>query len=137
MFRSVPPALLVAVVLVIVIAATLMMAHLIGPEKDGDAAADPAATSPRAFLERQWDLVREGDVGGLRATFTPRLRERIGEAALRRIETRLPPRDALVGLVEEVPGAPGTVRVSTAAGERLTTLVLTPEGWQADALWFE
>jgi hypothetical protein len=135
MNRPIPPLFFVGVFLIILIAAVLMLANLIGHQEP------PVANStPEDALALQLALVAEGNTAALRLTFTEELRASITaevvEAARSAHEGVT--LEALVGKIEreQTPEGVEKALVLRPDGSLLTQLLLVDGEWQADTVWF-
>ncbi len=111
----------------------LVLALLVGL---GGAARADALADARIFIGMQLELIKAGDVDGVRAGMTDRLRDKVTGEALAQAKQRL----AGVTIDDLVAAAvaKGTaVSVKTKAGRTLTTLVQVAGKWKADTLWFK
>jgi len=95
-----------------------------------------ALADAKAFIGSQVDLIKKGDVDGLKKTFTARLQDRITADNVKKAggEVSKYTIDDLVAAVEEKDGA---LKIKMKNGRTLTTLVKDGGGWKADTVWFK
>jgi len=94
-----------------------------------------ALTIARNFIAAQVERIKAGDLEGVKAGLTNRLKDRVTAEALAATRTQLAPMtiDDLVASVEDNDGG---VKVKMKTGRTLTTLVQVGDAWKADTLWF-
>jgi hypothetical protein len=100
------------------------------------ARADELAEA-RAFIARQVEQIKNGDVTALRAGFTRRLRDRITDAAVKKAREGELRSLALDELVASVASRDGGLKIKMKNGRTLTTLLREDGRWAADTLWFK
>jgi len=136
MNRPIPPILLVGVFLLIVIAAVLMLGHVISRQH-----AEQPRSTPDQAIALQLALLKEGNAVGLRLTCVEDLRAQITEDAVNKARSAWADvtKESLVGSVVEDEVEAGQARgvtVHTRSGVVLTHLVLVKGEWLATSLWF-
>jgi hypothetical protein len=101
--------------------------------------ADADEPDPRREIAAQLQLLKAGDAEGLKAHFTPRLRDRITKDAV----TEAGPEIGAISLDELVATVTygewegrKTAKIGMKNGRSLTTLVLVDGRWLADTVWF-
>ncbi len=106
---------------------------------DSKSGADALKASPKESIAYQFDLLKNGDVDGLKRCFTARLRDRITAEAVEKGKSEADKYtlDDLVASVEmgEDEGQ-RTAKIMMANGRTLTVLVQTDGEWLADTIWF-
>jgi len=135
MSRPLSPIVLIAIFLAVVIAAVLMFSIVLARQDE------PATSTPHDALALQLALIRDGDVVGLRLTFTERLRPSITREAVEAARPGL----AQVGIADlvsevrerELEGGGREALLVMPEGRTLTRLVLVGGNWLADTVWFE
>jgi hypothetical protein len=90
----------------------------------------------RAFIGKQAELIKKGDVAGLKAGLTSRLQERITRenvvAAQKQLGTV-----TIDELVASVTPGKDSLKIKMKNGRSLTTLVKVDGKWLADTVWFK
>ena len=99
------------------------------------ARADDLAEA-RAFIGKQVEQIKKGDVAGLKAGFTKRLQEKITEANVKKAQKELGTM-TLDDLVASVAANKDSLKVKMKNGRSLTTLVKVDGKWLADTVWFK
>jgi len=99
------------------------------------ARADELADA-KAFIGKQVELIKKGDVAGLKAGFTSRLQDKITEDNVKKAQKQLGSMtiDDLVGAAE---GKGDSIKIKMKNGRTLTTLVKQGGKWLADTIWFK
>ena len=97
---------------------------------------DPRLAPVRALIEKQVELIKAGDLDGLRASVTARLQERVTAPGVQSAVKNLGSMtiDDLVASVEAV--GPG-LKIKMKNGRTLTTLMSEDGLWKADTIWFK
>lgn len=109
-----------------------------GGGKAGGASAG-GGSDARAALAEQLARLVAGDAEGLKACFTPRLRDRITPevvAEAREEAASMTMDDLWASSEEQVVDGVKTVKVTMKNGRTLTTLVQSDGRWLADTIWF-
>jgi hypothetical protein len=90
----------------------------------------------KAFIGKQVELIKAGDVKTLKAGFTKRLQDKITEANVKKAQAEVGkmPIDELVGTAT---AGKGTLKIKMKNGRTLTTLVKVDGAWAADTVWFK
>ena len=99
------------------------------------ARADDLADA-RAFIGKQVEQIKKGDVASLKAGFTKRLQEKITEANVKKAQKELGTM-TLDDLVASVAPTKDSLKVKMKNGRSLTTLVKVDGKWLADTVWFK
>jgi hypothetical protein len=99
-----------------------------------EARADALAEA-RAFIATQVGQIQAGDVAGLKAGFTDRLKDRITAEAVARARKEAG-RYTLADLVHAVQPSGADLKIKMKNGRTLTTLVKVKGAWKADTIWF-
>ena len=99
------------------------------------AVADDLADA-KTVIGKQLELIKKGDVAGLKSGFTARLQEKITDANVKAAQKEMS-KYTLEDLVEKVEGKGTSVKVKMKGGRTLTTLVKTDGKWLADTVWFK
>jgi hypothetical protein len=113
------------------------------PAERGEAAVGgvaTVATGPKEAIAAQFELLKKGDVEGLRTWFTERVRADITAEAVEkgRAEAGAYTLDDLAASIDvEEMGGRKTAKVKMKNGRTLTTLILTDGRWKADTIWFK
>lgn len=106
---------------------------------DSKSSADALKSSPKDSIAYQFELLKQGDVDGLKRCFTERLRDRITAEAVEKGKSEAGnyTLDDLVASVEmgEDEGNK-TAKIKMKNGRTLTTLIETDGEWLADTIWF-
>jgi len=100
----------------------------------GTAFAD-ALGDAKTFIGKQVELIKAGDVNGLKAGFTDRLKDRVTAEGVQKAQKELP-KYTLDDLVASVEDKGDSVKVKMKNGRTLTTLVKVGGAWKADTIWF-
>ncbi len=100
------------------------------------ARADDAADA-KAFIAKQVEQIKKGDVAGLKAGFTMRLQEKITETNVKKAAGQVAkmPIDELVFAVAAA--GKDSLKIKMKNGRTLTTLVRVDGHWAADTVWFK
>lgn len=101
----------------------------------GPAAADDLADA-KAAISKQVELIKAGDVAGLKAHFTKRLQDRITEANVKGAQKQTD-KITLDELVASVAPGKDSLKIKMKNGRTLTTLVKVDGKWLADTIWFK
>ncbi len=99
------------------------------------ARADELADA-RGFIGKQVELLKKGDVAGLKAGFTARLHDKITEENVKKGQKQIGTM-ALDELVSSVALSGSSLKVKMKNGRTLTTLVKVDGKWAADTVWFK
>ena len=99
------------------------------------AIADDLADA-KTVIGKQLELIKKGDVAGLKAGFTARLQDKITEANVKAAQKDVA-KYTIADLVETVEAKGGSVKIKMKGGRTLTTLVKTDGKWLADTVWFK
>jgi hypothetical protein len=99
------------------------------------ARADDLADA-KAFISKQADLIKKGDVAGLKAGFTKRLQDKITEANVKKAQKQVGEM-TIDDLVASVAAGKDTLKIKMKNGRTLTTLVKVDGKWAADTVWFK
>jgi hypothetical protein len=90
----------------------------------------------KAFITRQAEQIKNGDVAGLKDGFTPRLKDKITEANVKKAQAELG-KMTIDDLVASVAAGKDSLKIKMKNGRTLTTLVKTDGKWLADTIWFK
>ncbi|MDQ3335840.1 MAG: hypothetical protein M4D80_11790 [Myxococcota bacterium] len=99
------------------------------------AAADDLADA-KALIGKQLELVKKGDVAGLKPGFSARQQEKITEATVKAAQKEAV-KYTLDDLVEKVESKEGGIKIKMKGGRTLTTLIKVDGKWVADTVWFK
>src|ERR1041385_237385 len=99
------------------------------------ARADDLADA-KAFISKQVDLIKKGDVAGLKAGFTQRLQDKITEANVKKAHGELG-KMTIDDLVASVSPGKDSLKIKMKNGRTLTTLVKVDGKWLADTVWIK
>jgi hypothetical protein len=100
------------------------------------ARADDLANA-KAFIGSQVELIKKGDVDGLKAGFTKRLQDKITADNVKKGQQQLG-KMTLADLVASVaPVGKDGLKVKMKNGRTLTTLLKVDGKWLADTVWFK
>jgi len=99
------------------------------------ARADELADA-KAFIGKQAELIKKGDVAGLKAGFTKRLQDRVTEANVKKAQKEIGAM-TIDDLVASVAPNKDTIKIKMKNGRTLTTLVKVDGKWFADTVWFK
>ena len=101
----------------------------------GAARADDLADT-KALIGRQLEQIKKGDVAGLKAGFTDRVKDKVTAEKVKKAAPDL--EEATVDdLVASVAAADGGLKIKMKSGRTLTTLVKVDGKWKADTIWFK
>jgi hypothetical protein len=91
----------------------------------------------KAFIGKQVELLKKGDVAGLKVGFTKRLQDKITDENVKKGQKQLDEMklDDLVASV--APSGKDSLKIKMKNGRTLTTLVKTNGKWLADTVWFK
>jgi len=97
---------------------------------------DPRIVPVKALISKQVELIKAGDVEGMRAMVTDRIKDRVLLTGLQSAIKNLGSMtiDDLVASVESVGEG---IKIKMKNGRTLTTLVQVGQDWKADTLWFK
>ena len=97
---------------------------------------DPRILPVKALISKQVELIKAGDVEGMRAMVTDRIKDRVVLTGLQSAIKNLGSMtiDDLVASVESVGEG---IKIKMKNGRTLTTLVQVGQDWKADTLWFK
>lgn len=91
----------------------------------------------RALIGAQLDMIKKGDVNGLKPGFTKRLQDKVNEANVKAAQKEAE-KFTVNDLVEKIePKGKDSIKVKMKGGRTLTTLVKVDGKWQADTIWFK
>ncbi len=99
------------------------------------ARADDLADA-RTFIGKQAELIKKGDVAGLKAGFTKRLQDKITDENVKKGQKQIGTM-TLDDLVASVAGSGDSLKIKMKNGRTLTTLVKVDGKWAADTVWFK
>jgi hypothetical protein len=94
-----------------------------------------AVADAKAFIGKQVQLIKAGDVNGVKAGVTERLRDRVTTDGLEKAQKDLG-KMTLDDLVAGVEDKGDSMKVKMKNGRTLTTLVKVGGEWKADTIWF-
>ena len=98
------------------------------------AAIADALGDARAFIGKQVELIKAGDVNGVKAGFTDRLKDRVTAERVQKAKAEVA-KVTLDDLVAGVEDKGDSVKVKMKNGRTLTTLVKVGGAWKADTIW--
>jgi hypothetical protein len=99
------------------------------------ARADDLADA-KAFITKQVELIKKGDVAGLKAGVTKRLQDKITDANVKKAQGQVD-KMTIDDLVASVAAGKDSLKIKMKNGRTLTTLVKTDGAWLADTVWFK
>ena len=99
------------------------------------ARADDLADA-KAFIGKQVEQIKKGDVAGLKAGFTARLQDKITDANVKAAQKEVE-KYKLDDLVVSVEKKGDGLKIKMKGGRSLTTLVKVDKKWAADTVWFK
>jgi hypothetical protein len=99
------------------------------------ARADDLADA-KAFITQQVELIKKGDVAGLKAGFTARLQDKITDENVKKGQKQVGAM-TLDDLVASVTAGKDELKIKMKNGRTLTTLVKVGGKWAADTVWFK
>ena len=99
------------------------------------ASADDTSDA-KAFITKQVEQIKKGDVAGLKAGFTPRLQDKITDANVKKGADQVG-KMSIDELVSSVISSKDQMKIKMKNGRTLTTLVKTDGKWFADTVWFK
>ena len=99
------------------------------------AAADDMADA-KALIGKQLEMIKKGDVAGLKPGFSARQQDKITEANVKAAKKEAE-KYTLADLVEKVESKNGTIKIKMKGGRTLTTLIKVDGKWVADTVWFK
>ncbi len=90
----------------------------------------------KAFISKQVDQIKQGDVAGLKAGFTARLQDKITKD---KVDTAAKQVGSMTidELVASATAGKDSLKIKMKNGRTLTTLVKVGGAWKADTLWFK
>ena len=93
-------------------------------------------STPKASIASQFELLKAGDVEGLKACFTDRLKDKITAESVKKGQGETA-KYTLEDLVDKVEQGKGTAKIKMKNGRTLTTLIEKDGKWYADTIWFK
>jgi hypothetical protein len=99
------------------------------------AAADDLADA-KALIGKQLEMIKKGDVAGLKPGFSARQQDKITEANVKAAQKEAV-KFTLADLVEKVESKGGNIKIKMKGGRTLTTLIKVNGKWVADTVWFK
>jgi hypothetical protein len=99
------------------------------------AAADDMADA-KALIGKQLELIKKGDVAGLKPGFSARQQDKITEANVKAAQKEAA-KYTLADLVDKVETKEGGIKIKMKSGRTLTTLIKVDGKWVADTVWFK
>lgn len=99
------------------------------------AMADDLADA-RTLIGGQLEMIKKGDVAGLKPGFTKRLQDKVNDANVKAAQKEAE-KFTVNDLVEKVEPKGKDLKVKMKGGRTLTTLVKVDGKWQADTIWFK
>lgn len=123
----------------------LLSALLLGVASCGEPSAsatgsNAAPATPKAAIAQQLEQIKAGDVAGLKANMTERVRDKVTPEVVDKAKEQAAKMtiDDLVASVEDgMDGANKTAKITMKNGRTLTTLVQVDGRWLADTIWFK
>ena len=110
--------------------AVLVLGVLVVPARADDLA------DAKAFITKQTELLKKGDVAGLKAGFTKRLQDKITDANVKKGQKQLG-ETTIDDLVASVAAGKDSLKIKMKNGRTPTTLVKVDGKWLADTVWFK
>jgi hypothetical protein len=110
----------------------LVLALLVMPRT---ARADDLADA-KAFIAKQVDQIKAGDVDKLKSGFTKRLQDKITADKVKAAQKQVGSM-SIDELVASVAASKDSLKIKMKGGRTLTTLVKVDGAWYADTLWFK
>jgi len=99
------------------------------------ARADDLADA-KAFIGKQVEQIKAGDVAGLKTGFTTRVAGKVTEANVKAAQAQVG-KMPLDELVASVAAGKDSLKIKMKNGRTLTTLVKVGGKWAADTVWFK
>lgn len=99
------------------------------------AAADDLADA-KALIGKQLEMIKKGDVDGLKPGFSARQQEKITAANVKAAQKEAK-KYTLGDLVDKVESKDGNIKIKMKSGRTLTTLIKVDGKWVADTVWFK
>lgn len=99
------------------------------------ARADDLADA-KAFITKQVEQIKKGDVAGLKAGFTKRLTDKITDENVKKAQGQVG-KMTIDELVASVAAGKDSLKIKMKNGRTLTTLVKVDGAWLADTVWFK
>jgi hypothetical protein len=99
------------------------------------AAADDLADA-KALIGKQLEMIKKGDVAGLKPGFSARQQDKITEANVKAAQKEAV-KYTLADLVSKVESKDGNIKIKMKSGRTLTTLIKVDGKWVADTVWFK
>ena len=99
------------------------------------ALADDLAAA-QAFIGKQTELIKQGDVAGLKAGLTPRHHDKVTDAVVKSAQEEVS-KLTVEELVAAVEPGKDSLKIKMKNGRALTTLVKVDGSWLADTVWFK
>ena len=90
----------------------------------------------RAFIGKQVELIKAGDVKGLKAGFTKRVADKVTEANVKAAQAQVG-KMPIDELVASVAPSKDSLEIKMKNGRTLTTLIKVGGAWAADTVWFK
>lgn len=90
----------------------------------------------KAFISKQVDQIKKGDVDGLKAGFTARLQDKITKDKVDKAAKQVGSM-TIDDLVASAAAGKDSLKIKMKNGRTLTTLVKVDGAWKADTLWFK
>src|SRR5512138_4014903 len=90
----------------------------------------------KAFITKQVEQIKKGDVAGLKAGFTKRLADRITDENVKKAQAQVG-KMTIDELVASVAAGKDSLKIKMKNGRTLTTLVKVDGTWLADTVWFK
>ena len=90
----------------------------------------------RTLIGKQLEQLKQGDVDGLKAGLTARLRDKVTKELVTAAQKEAA-KHTIDELVGSVAADKGGLKITMKNGRRLTVLVKVDGAWQADSIWFK
>ena len=100
------------------------------------ARADDLADA-KAFIGKQVELIKKGDVAALKAGFSKRQQERVTAEAVKRAAGQAGKMTLDDLVASAAPNGKDTLKIKMKNGRTLTTLIKEDGHWVADTIWFK
>jgi len=103
-------------------------------------AASPTPKDPKGTIAQQLEMLKAGDLAGIKAGLTERQRERVTAEMIAKAKDEVAKYtlDELVdGIEEGTDAGKRTAKIKMKNGRTLTTMIETDGRWLADTIWFK
>jgi hypothetical protein len=111
---------------------TLMLFGLVLTTRTAHADAKADA---KAFISKQLEVLKKGDLAEIKAGFTKRLQDKITAEKVEKAKKEAA-KFTVDDLVDSAEAKGDSIKIKMKNGRTLTTLVKTGGKWEADTIWF-